>query len=1343
MASLSINANQATLPRQPIAIPGFAERRLPCSPTQQRFWLLEQLDPGNPALNVAVRWRLEGEVSLPGLEHAWRTIIARHQTLRTWFDGSTGEPVQCIEPEVEFWIPVIDLTGLAEEAATAEVDRIARLEARASFSLIAPPLIRVTCLRVRPSLSILLVTVHHLVSDGWSIGCLAREMGEICAAQHDGRTPDLPVLTTSYGDYALEQGQRLPTAEDDFWRRYLEGAKNFEVPAARPRGAVGSGSSEILSVLLDKGLSAGLSNLARRSGCTMFMAALAGLLVLLHRHTGETDISIGTQVAGRNDVEFEDLVGLFINTVILRNDLSGNPPFLEMLERVRDSVSEVLEHQQVPLKRLNEVLTRSPDGSATMRISVNFIFQRSFIENATYGGFRLVDLPSCSAGPLYDLNFFMVERAEGWRASCEFNADLFDAPTIAGFLDRLRNIFCAIVADPAQRVSQIPVLGVAERRRLIHDMNRTEAAYPDDRTLPQLFEAQVRRVPEATAVICGNREVRYRELDGMANRIAAALCGWGCRSGDRVGVFLERSPELIAALLAVHKVGAAYVPLDPSHPHGRLAHIIANSGLAAVLTQTALADRLNLHGTPTIAIDAVSATSAYDPVSPAPSPDDLAYVIYTSGSTGRPKGVQIQHRALVNLLTAMAKKPGLDSVDTLLAVTTVSFDIAGLEIFLPLIVGAKLVIAREQEVADGEALGRLLRRHEVTVLQATPATWKLLIDSGWFGDGRLKMLCGGESLPGKLAADLIARGGELWNMYGPTETTIWSATARLTAGENPVPIGTPIANTQFYVLDPHGELVPPGAPGELYIGGHGVAMGYLGLQELTAERFVPDKFSDRTGARLYRTGDIVRLLPSGKFAFVGRRDEQVKLRGYRIELGEIESVLMRDPQIAEAAATAGAGASGEVEIWAYVVQRHGAPANEASLAAAARSALNWYLPAYMQPAAVVVLPALPRMPNGKIDRGSLPPPTSAPVPGPVQAAVGDTERRMADIWSTLLGLHQVSADADFFDIGGNSLLASRLLSRIEASFGRRLSLASLFKARTVRGLARLVEIKTSRDFDFRQLVKLRPNSPGLPIVAVNNTGMYYELANRFCLDRPFTALQALEPSRCSSMPGQSVEELAAEYVRLLLGVHSNRGCLPMGWCVGGVLAYEVAQQLRRRNHDVPLLILIDSWVPGYLRRLPRHAALLADYSYRSQLFLSNWWAASPRKKQLSAFLACRNLLKRILPSFTTAGEDAGLRTADPFSVEGCGLQLQRYLDAASRRYEPRPYDGKILLIRCEQQPKPLFLDQSLGWQGFAAGGIEIASVPGDHFTMFREPGVGEMAKAISAALGRAGVLPSG
>jgi thioesterase domain-containing protein/acyl carrier protein len=348
--------------------------------------------------------------------------------------------------------------------------------------------------------------------------------------------------------------------------------------------------------------------------------------------------------------------------------------------------------------------------------------------------------------------------------------------------------------------------------------------------------------------------------------------------------------------------------------------------------------------------------------------------------------------------------------------------------------------------------------------------------------------------------------------------------------------------------------------------------------------------------------------------------------------------------------------------------------------------------------------------------------------------VGDTECRIADIWSSLLGHSQVNADADFFDIGGNSLLAARLLSRIEASFGRKVSLASLFKARTVQGLARLVDAETGRDFDFRQVVKLRPNSRELPIVAINNTGMYFDLANRFCLDRPFTALQALRPSRCSSLPAQSIEELAAEYVRLLLGVHSDRACVLMGWCVGGALAYENAQQLRRRNHDVPLLILIDTWVPGYLRRLPRHAALLADCSYRSQLILSSWRAATGRKKRLTAFLAGRNLVKRIFPSFRAAGENGRLGAPDPFSAENCELQLQRYLDAAVRRYDPRPYDGKILLIRSEQQPKPVFLDHGLGWEGFAAGGIQIVTVPGDHFTMFREPGVREIARVITAAL---------
>ena len=1310
--------------------------RVPCSPAQQRFWLQEQLDPGSPALNIAVRWRLEGEAEIDLLEAAWRAIIARHQPLRTWFDPNGGEPMQCIEPAVDFCIPLIDLTDLSAEAASEEAERIARFEARATFSLAAVPLIRVTCLRLQPRVSILLVTAHHLVCDGWSIGCLAEEMGEICAALHEDRAPDLPSLPVTYGDYASWQNHLLATVslagEQAFWCRYLDGARYFTFPTSSARRPVQSSGSDIASILLDRKLTEDLASLARHNGATMFMAALSALLVLLHRHTGETDISIGTQVTGRHELELERLVGVFINTVILRNDLSGNPLFLGLLGRVQQSVGDVLEHQEVPAQRVNVLFNSARDADAR-GISVNFIFQRSFIRNATYGGFALIDLPSFSAGALYDLNFFMVERPEGWRISCEFSTDQFEASVVIGLLERLRNIFSAVAEQPMQPISRIPMLGPAERRRLISDINATTAPCPD-LTLPQLFERQARRSPEAIAVICQDRKMRYGELEALANRFAALLRRHGCGARDRVGVFLDRSPELVAGLLAVLKTGAAYVPLDPSYPRGRIADIAGSADLAVMLTTKALTARLPGLGTDLILIDEAEGGLAEPSASSSPSPDDLAYVIYTSGSAGRPKGVQIPHRALVNLLMAMAERPGLQPDDTLLAVTTVAFDIAGLEIFLPLMVGARLVMAREQEVADGQALCRLLSRHGVTVLQATPATWRLLIESGWYGDGRLKMLCGGESLPRKLASELIARGGELWNMYGPTETTIWSAAARIDASEDPIPLGTPIANTQFYILDCEGELAPPGAIGELHIGGDGVAAGYLGLPEITAERFIADKFSARPGARLYRTGDSVRLLPSGKFAFIGRKDQQIKLRGYRIELGEIEAALQRDAQISEAAAIAGQAPSGETEIWAYIVQKDGAANSDAALREAARSALNWHLPAYMQPAAIVVMRSLPRTSNGKIDKSALQPPEPDQAPVPASPPVGDTERRIADIWSALLGRPVVSAAADFFDAGGNSLLAARLLLRIEASFGRRIGLASLFKARTIQGLARLLETDTGRDLDFRQIVKLRPNSRKLPIVAVNNTGIFSDLVNRFLLDRPFTALQVLDPTRSNLGSGQSFEELAAEYVQLLLRLHPDRPSVLMGWCVGAALAFEAAQQLRRQGHEIPLLILIDGWVPGYLRRLPRPAAMLADYSYRSQLIMSDWKAYSSGEHRLSNFLSGRNLSRRVGLSFGPGGPAGKTDFEDPVSAESFDQRLQRYLDALARHYDPEPYAGRILLLRCTRQPKPVFLDPSLGWAPYAAGGIEVIDIPGTHFTMFGDPGVQRIGEAISATL---------
>jgi len=897
------------------------------------------------------------------------------------------------------------------------------------------------------------------------------------------------------------------------------------------------------------------------------------------------------------------------------------------------------------------------------------------------------------------------------------------------------------VNESPRNLSSLTTLGDIERREPLVESHGAGANYPEHLTLPQLFQAQAERTPEAIALVCGGRSMSYRELDIASNRLAHELRRHGVEPNDRVAVFLDRSPELLVALLAILKSGSAYIPLDPTDPAERLRYVFENSRPAAIVTRPSLGEGL-VHGTmPVITVDSQSSwigEQSAEPLAAAATPADPAYVIYTSGSTGQPKGVAIHHRALVNLLCAMSRQPGLTRRDTLVAVTTISFDIAVLELFLPLIVGARLILAEEQEMAEGAALLSLLRRHGATVMQATPVMWRLLLEAGWHGQPPLKMWCGGEAMPRKLAERLLKCGGELWNMYGPTETTVWSSVLRVESGNGPVPIGPPIANTQFHILDGHQELVPHGVPGELFIGGDGVALGYFDLPEATEEKFVPHKFCKLPGAKLYRTGDIVRLMQDGRMEYLGRTDHQIKLRGFRIELGEIEAALLRHPDIVEAVAVLGQDPSGEGAIWAYAVPQRSRPEPPEGLVGALRTSLAQFLPGYMRPSSIVMLDALPRLPNGKIDRRALS--ATAPVQrrGSASQPLNEIERRLSNIWSAVLGFEAVDKTADFFGLGGHSLLAARLLARIEADFGQRLSLLTLFQAPSIGEQAKLLMHSGQREYEFRQVVRLQAEGSKPPLIAIHNTGVYYyNLSKRLGPDQPLTALQLFDPSIPRQSLPHTLEDIAAEYVQLIRKFQAAGPYKLIGWSVGGVLAFEVARQLVEAGDEVSLLATIDAWAPGHNRRLSRLRAILADYSYRGQLIGADWQRVMSGERNLAAFLAQRTISKRLLRWFGRPQGDAQTRVAfetRESSAENYDQWLLGYLEDAAQGYEPKIYPGKMTLLCSTQEPRGLFLDPQMGWGPFALGGVDIAVIDGDHFTIFKGQGLEQMATHIAAVI---------
>jgi amino acid adenylation domain-containing protein len=901
--------------------------RPPLSFAQQRLWFLDRFEPGSPFYNIPAAARLTGELDVAALERSLREIIRRHETLRTTFQEVEGQPAQVIAADFDPELAVVDLSGLPEAEREAEARRRAREEAQRPFDLVRGPLLRALLLKLAAREHVVLLVLHHIVADGWSLGVFFRELAALYQGFAGGTPVSLPELPVQYADYAAWQrdwmrdevlGRQLA-----YWKERLAGAPAaLEMPTDRPRPPVQTVRGATEPLLIPIGLLAGIKALARREGCTPFMVLLAAFQALLGCYSGQDDVCVGTPIANRTRPELEGLIGFFVNTLVLRADLGGDPPFRQLLARVREAALGAYAHQDLPFEMLVEAMQPQRDLSRTPLFQVMFILQNTPLPSVDVPGLRFSPVEADSGTAKFDLLLALAETEQGLAGNLEYNSDLFEAATARRVLDHFRYLLEAAVADPARPLSELPLLTAAERRQVLGEWNATETGFPEAQTVHRLFEFQAEQTPEAVALVFEGEHLTYRELNARANRLAHSLQDLGVGPEVLVGICLERSVDMVVALLGVLKAGGAYVPLDPAYPQERLAFMIADAGVPVVLTQQALAAGLSGQGAWVLCVDtdaeAIAQQSEDNPF-PLAGSDHLAYVIYTSGSTGRPKGVEITHGSVVNFLISMRRRPGLSERDILLAVTTLSFDIAALELFLPLSVGARVELARREVAQDGARLAENLAVSGATAMQATPATWRLLLESGWSGNPGLKILCGGEPLTPELAQQLLARGASVWNLYGPTETTIWSTVHQVDGRDGPVPIGRPIANTQVYVVDNRGQPVPVGVKGELLIGGAGVARGYRGRRELTAEKFIPDPFRGRPGARLYRTGDLARWLPGGELECLGRVDHQVKVRGFRIEPGEIEIALRQHPSVLHAAVAAREEDSGDKRLVAYVV----------------------------------------------------------------------------------------------------------------------------------------------------------------------------------------------------------------------------------------------------------------------------------------------------------------------------------------------------------------------------------------------------------------------------------------
>ena len=1038
----------------------------PLSPLQQGilFHCLEAEEQGVYVSQIFCT--LDEDIDTAALVRAWQRVFQRHAIFRTSFrwDGNQ-EPIQEIHRQVEVPFEVEDwrhFTSSDQERRSLEL--LAR-ERRRGIDLSLAPITRLKLIRSAQHQYKLLWTYHHILLDGRSTSVIMEEVFQHYQAFRDGHELEL-AEPRPYRDYIDWVRKQDFTRNEFYWRKALRG---FHTPTEIPLPAGVNKNPEIDQRFTVKALSLPIAitsrveAFAKAQGLTLNTMIQCAWSLLLHHYSGDNDIVFGAIRACRySSVDgAESMVGLFLNTLPMRVQLRRETRLMDVLQSLRRQQVELRDYEQTPL----HLVQKWSDVEHAKPLFENIIvFERAAADSLlrSKGGEWLNRRFYHKGQPHYPLTLNVCADRE-LSLRIEYDRWRFADNSILRMLEHLQNLLVGMIANPEQSIAEISLLTDAEKRQLITQWNDTVEPCSTESAVHELFEAQVQRTPDAIAVEFNGKKVTYGDLNARANQVARHLKRLGVGPGTLAAICIERSVEMVEALLGVLKAGAGYVPLDPTYPRERLAYMLDDAKVAVLLTQDRwrrkLAMPVHSWNTPVkmICIDKDSRRIDEEStrnLSGDCDPESLAYVIYTSGSTGTPKGVEIRHRSLVNFLNSMRDQLSFTERETLLAVTTISFDIAGLEIYLPLIVGSKILLAGREDVTDGSRLLTLLTRHAVTAMQATPSTWRLLLEAGWQATHRFKILCGGESFPADLVEPLLAR-GIVWNLYGPTETTIWSTANRLTLGDDSISIGRPIANTEIFILDAYLQPVPIGIPGELHIGGAGLARGYLNQPELTAKKFIRNPFSNNPWARLYKTGDLARYLPNGNVEFVGRMDNQVKVRGFRIELGEIENVLGRNPGVKKAVVLAREDNPGNKRLVAYIVPRPQLDLSTNRL----RSYLKDRLPDYMVPSAFVLLDDLPLTPNGKIDRKALPMPdqNGSGSVGSYQSPRTTMEGALASIWAEVLGVEKVGINDNFFDLGGHSLLAVRVVNLIRRRMGRTVRIADIFQASTVERMATMLD----------------------------------------------------------------------------------------------------------------------------------------------------------------------------------------------------------------------------------------------------------------------------------------------
>jgi len=1326
----------------------------PLSFSQERLWFFEQLFPGTAVYNWPFAWPLDFAIPDAVARRMLNDLVERHEILRTTYRLVDNVPMQCVAPPAPAYVLFHDFS--ASPDPFADVQASLAKYSQIAFDLAHGPLCKFYFFRTGENATVMGGVMHHSVVDAGSRQALIEEMSRLLSTQPGARATAAP-LPLQYGDYAAWQRQNFASDRRspslDYWIDRLADLPRCNVPTDRPRTDQASFASGIVQIEFPPALAVAVRSFSRQHGVTLFTVLLAGFLVQLGRYSGERDLATAIPVAGRNRKEVENLIGFFVNTLVIRETLDDALSFEQFVMQVKHTVLDALSNQDVPFERLVEAL--SPTRELSRNPLCDFMFQ---VENVQRNVSRtLRDLRVAPESTAFDLDIHLYEE-QGADAGDElprlfgsltYSQDLFDARTVRGFADAYIHWLEAAVAAPAAPMRTLAALGRDDLARL-EAWNDTFAAFRSEPSLLDALEALAASRPDAVALECDGQSVTFAQLDDQSERIAQFLHRRGVGRGDFVAVCVRRSTHMVATLVGILKSGAAWIPLSPSFPEERLRAALDDAAPALVVAERSANPALFDGGRAATCIakdwNAIQDTDiSRGRLRAQARGADLAYRIYTSGSTGKPKGVDVRRDALDNVIHSVGAHCDIDASDVWLGVTSISFDIAALEIFLPLSIGARCVLATEGDVADPERLQQLIVEGDVSVMQATPATWQILVLADFQAGRRpLKIITGGEALPAPLASQLVSRSDQVWNVYGPTETTIWSSIHRLGGEDGEVPIGRPLANTSFHVLDEHLNRVPIGAQGGLFIGGAGLARGYAGQPALTAAQFVPDPYSATPGARLYRTGDRVKFRHDGALVYLGRADNQTKIRGFRVEPDEIEACMLRHPDIAQAAVKVWPAANGGNQLGAYFKRRD--PQCPVT-AEALRAHVSRSLPAYMVPGTFMELEHWPLTANGKLDRRALPAAVADDDGGTHEAAATPTEIALARVWKKTLAGARVGRHDSFFELGGNSL-ASVQMAYLAKEEGITLRASDVFQAQTLSQLAASIDEAARRQAEEGApgalgntfVVFNAPADPGAvqdALFLVHPAGgdvmCYHALAAASSPTRPIIGL-AYSAFPRSSDDAVTVEQLAAWY---LAEIRREFGIDPRhvgGWSFGATVAFEMARQLRATDLDVANVLIIDQPAPGVGVVADRPASGMADILRRLELFFGRSieldnidMAATPEDEVLDTILA-RMKSNDMLP-----GHLSPTAFRDFLAVYDTHMQ-------ASDAYQAGRYDGALTLLRAsEPSPPGIFSssehpDRTLGWQEFCELPVRVRSVPGHHLTVVAAPNAGAIASEIGGAL---------